>query len=69
MTIEVKEKGTKAAASTSTTDVLNDYLEETVEYNFNKPFVYIIREQRTNEVLFFGVIYEPNKWNGLTCKK
>ena len=29
----------------------------------------MIRDKKTKEMLFFGVVYEPNKWNGSTCTK
>ena len=35
---------------------------------FDKPFAYIIRDQKTKEMLFFGVVYEPEKWTGETCE-
>ena len=68
--IDLKEKGTKAAAVTGiivneTTSVRD---EERHVVEFNKPFAYIIRDHKTKEMLFFGVVYEPNKWQGSTCK-
>ena len=42
---------------------------EYIDITFNKPFVYIIRDQKTKEMLFFGVMYEPNKYEGSTCEK
>ena len=69
--IELNEKGTKAAAVTyfgldKATAVRPDY--EVRNIVFNKPFVYIIREKNTGEILFFGTVYEPNIWNGSTCE-
>ena len=69
--IELNESGTKAAAVTYFGIKANgmimedDY--ETVKVEFNKPFVYMIREKNTGEILFFGSVFEPNKWNGTTC--
>ena len=34
---------------------------------FNKPFVYMIRDKESKELLFFGVVYEPSEWKGSTC--
>ena len=71
--IELDEKGTKAAAATgfSTAEKsagpTKQY--EYIDIKFNKPFIYLIREKNTNEILFFGVVYEPNLWNGSTCDK
>ncbi len=69
--IEVTEKGTKAAAVTyfgvdKSSAMIQDV--ERVNIKFNKPFVYMIRERNTGEILFFGTVYEPNKWNKSTCE-
>lgn len=69
--IELGEKGTKAAAVTyfgmfKATGMIERDFEE-VNINFNKPFVYMIREKNTNEILFFGTVFEPNEWKGSTC--
>lgn len=69
--IDLNEKGTKAAAVTyfgikaNATAMEEKY--ETVQIEFNKPFVYMIRDIKNKEILFFGVVYEPNIWNGSTC--
>lgn len=68
--IELMENGTKASAVTSfgLTNSSSPLVEkEYIEITFNKPFIYIIRERNTNEMLFFGVVYEPNIWKGTTC--
>ena len=69
--IELNEAGTKAAAVTffgvdGTAIMPEDY--EEVSVKFNKPFIYMIREKNTGEILFFGTVYEPNEWKGSTCK-
>ncbi len=69
--IELNEKGTKAAAVTyfgmfKATGMIESDFEE-VNIKFNKPFIYMIREKNTGEILFFGEVFEPNKWNGSTC--
>ena len=28
----------------------------------------MIRDSKTKEILFFGVTYEPNEWQGSTCE-
>ena len=71
--IELMEKGTKAAAvtyfgmvkDTGMAPIIKEY--EYINIKFNKPFIYMIREKNTNEMLFFGVVYEPNLWKGSTC--
>ena len=70
--IDLNEKGTKAAAVTAFPIVDGSALEperpEIIKIKFNKPFIYIIRDSKTKEMLFFGVVYEPEKWTGSTCK-
>ena len=68
--IELNEKGTKAAAVTYFGFKANGMLAQkhTVDITFDKPFIYMIRDKNTKELLFFGVVYEPNKWTGSTCK-
>lgn len=67
--IDLNEKGTKAAAVTYfgmyTSGMVMDV--ESVDVVFDKPFMYMIRDAKTKELLFFGVVYEPNKWVGSTC--
>ena len=68
--IELNELGTKAAAITyfgidAKGAVIKDY--EEVDVKFNKPFIYMIRERNSGEILCFGSVYEPNIWNGKTC--
>ena len=65
--IEVDESGTKAAAATGI-KVTKDAMEPVEAVIFDKPFAYIIRDQKTKEMLFFGVVYEPEKWTGETCE-
>lgn len=69
--IDLNEEGTKAAAVTAF--LVNDKssMPTNVTYykiSFDKPFIYLIREKTSNELLFFGVVYEPTKWNGNTCQ-
>lgn len=69
--IELNEEGTKAAAityfgfKTSSALMSEDY--KTYEINFNKTFIYIIRDKTNHSILFFGLVNSPNKWNGSTC--
>ena len=72
--IDLNEKGTKAAAVTffglmKATSAYVPEEPEIINIEFNKPFIYIIRDARTKEMLFFGVVYEPNKWEGSTCEE
>ena len=70
--IDLNEKGTKAAAVTAfmidKSSAMIEQEEKIIEIKFDKPFAYIIRDAKTKEILFFGVVYEPVKWEGSTCK-
>ena len=60
--IKLNEKGTEAAATTYYGTRKNAVYEEKqkiVKIDFNKPFIYIIRERNTKELLFFGSLYNP----------
>jgi len=68
--IDLNEKGTKAAAVTYFGMDKNAAIPQQrkqVSIKFNKPFVYMIRDSKTKEILFFGVVREPNVWKGSTC--
>ncbi len=71
--IELAESGTKAAAVTyfgvSKSAAYNPDEKETITLEFNKPFMYIIRDVDSKEIVFMGTVYEPNKWKGNTCKE
>ena len=64
--IELNEAGTKAAAVTYfglyETTAYNQEEPEKIEIKFDKPFLYLIRDNKTQEVLFMGVVYEPDKY-------
>ena len=69
--IDLNESGTKAAAVTYFGFEKNaiDIVENDVEISFNKPFIYMIKYK--NEIVFFGVVYKPEKWTSSTiaCKE
>ncbi len=64
--IDFSEKGVKAAAVTV---IMIDGAffspdeEKPVVINFNKPFMYFIRDKKTKEIWFVGSLYNPNLWN------
>lgn len=67
--IDLNEKGTKAAAVTYFgLDKATAIMEkpEIVSIIFDQPFIYMIRDHKTEEILFFGVLYEPIKWTEST---
>lgn len=59
--IELNEVGTKAAAVTYFGMKNTAFYEDTQEINiiFNRPFIYMIRDKITKEIIFFGSLYEP----------
>lgn len=70
--IDLNEDGTKASAVTyfnvmyKGAPLFEQNFEE-IDLKFNKPFVYMIREKNTGEILFFGTVYEPSVWKGNAC--
>ena len=69
--VKVDEKGTKAAAVTYFGVDKNAAREDKtkhIEMTFNKPFIFIIKDTKSNELLFFGVVYEPNKYEKPNCE-
>ena len=69
--VEVDEKGTKAAAVTyfgTKDNAVAPSESKHVEIKFDKPFIFIIKDTKSNELLFFGVVYEPNKYEKPNCE-
>lgn len=63
--IDLSESGTKAAAVTVITFEDNAIAmepPEIVEVNFDKPFIYMIKDVDSDEILFFGVVYSPTEY-------
>lgn len=70
--ISLNEKGTKAAAVTyfgmeKSAAFIGE--KEYIDIEFNKPFMYMIRDTKSHEMLFFGVVESPNEWKGSTCSE
>ena len=66
--VKVDEKGTKAAAVTYFGTKDNAVMEsEYIDIVFDKPFIFMIKDTTSNEILFFGVVYEPEKWSDKAC--
>ena len=57
--IEVDEKGTEAAAVTVVV-IIETSVPQLPEMNLNRPFLFVIRENQTNSVLFTGKILDPS---------
>ncbi len=64
--IDFSEKGLKASAATVI--IIQDAMtaigdvNRPIEVKIDKPFVYVIRDKKTNEIWFVGTVYEPNSW-------
>ena len=65
--IKCSERGVKAAAATvivmKDNAMIMDPDEKQIIYlNYNKPFMFIVRDSETKEVWFTGTVYEPLLW-------
>ncbi|MBS3776172.1 MAG: serpin family protein [Bacteroidales bacterium] len=56
--IEVNEEGTEAAAATGAV-MSKSSLVKKVEFKADHPFIYLIKDNRTNAILFMGRLNEP----------
>lgn len=67
--IELNEKGTKAAAVTyfSLEKSSIELEKREVDITFDRPFIYMIKYK--DEIVFFGVVYQPEEWTDktITC--
>ena len=56
--IKVDEEGTEAAAETDEVFKCKEVLiqDEPLEFNINRPFLYLIREKTTGTILFMGKV-------------
>lgn len=71
--IQLSNEGIKASAATMSGglgsascpfyDHIYEVPVEEIDMDFNKPFMYLIRDKKTGEVWFAGTVYEPNKYN------
>lgn len=59
--VEVDEKGTEAAAATAVVMELASMPMEVPIFKADHPFVFIIRENATNSILFMGRLMDPTK--------
>lgn len=55
--IEVNEKGSEAAAATVVE--MSESVPERVEFIVNRPFFFVIADDRTGSILFMGQVSEP----------
>ncbi len=63
--IDFTEKGVKAAAVTviyMTDESIMINENKPIEIKIDKPFIYLIKDKKTDEIWFVGTVYEPNSW-------
>ena len=58
--IEVSEEGTTAAAATAVVIAMKSFVRKT-EFIVNRPFIYILKHNGSNTILFMGKVENPNK--------
>ncbi|MCD6478182.1 MAG: hypothetical protein J7K87_04225, partial [Candidatus Aenigmarchaeota archaeon] len=59
--IKVDEKGTEAAAATAVGMKLTAVPQHENIFNANHPFIFIIQDRKTGNILFMGRVVNPNK--------
>ncbi|MBB6461204.1 serpin family protein [Flammeovirga kamogawensis] len=58
--LDVNEMGTEAAAATAVSISRSSFNPEKKEFYFDRPFVLIIKNTKTSNIIFMGVIREPS---------
>ena len=68
--IELSENGTKAAAVTAFMMNYKSAIDQSkyIDISFDKPFIYIIKDKNTDNIWFFGTVYEPMKYEDHKCE-
>lgn len=59
--IEVNEEGAEAAATTTITLLEKRAVQEVLPININRPFLYFIKDNATESILFMGQVIDPSK--------
>ncbi|GAG65148.1 unnamed protein product [marine sediment metagenome] len=57
--VEVNEEGTEAAAATAV--VIKEAISEKTVFNADHPFIFMIQERETGNVLFMGRVFDPTQ--------
>ncbi|WP_157447073.1 serpin family protein [Cytophaga aurantiaca] len=65
--IAVNEKGSEAAAVTSVS-MIRSVEAKPIEFNANKPFLFLIVDKQTETILFMGSVVNPTEVNGKDVK-
>jgi hypothetical protein len=67
--VEVNEEGTEAAAATAVSMSRSRSSEVPIEFNCNRPFIFIIHENVHNSILFLGKLVKTTHDPSLNFKK
>jgi serpin B len=59
--IDVSEKGTEAAAATVVIMRRNGGSHKTIEFKADHPFLFMIKDNATEQILFMGILNDPGK--------
>jgi serpin B len=59
--VAVDEKGTEAAAATAVTLGATSILEQNVHLIIDRPFIFVIRDLSSRQILFLGRVVDPSK--------
>ena len=57
--IEVNEQGTEAAAATAVTMTMSAGPDQSIVFNADHPFLYLIQHKETETILFMGKVVDP----------
>ena len=57
--ISIDEKGVEAKATSNGIMTCEGFTDKIVHFNANRPFIFFIRDLRTEQILFMGVIRNP----------
>lgn len=58
--VDVNEEGTEAAAATAVVMARRCMVREPFEFRADRPFMFFIRDNKTNSILFLGRLVNPN---------
>jgi serpin B len=59
--IAVDENGTEAAAATSVIVGTTSILQSRINLTIDRPFIFVIRDIASNQILFVGRVLDPTK--------
>jgi len=57
--VEVNEEGTEAGAATGVVVTLRGILPPPIEFRADHPFIFLIKDNRSDSILFLGRVIDP----------